>query len=95
MKDLHIAAHARSEGLTLVSHNLREFERVDGLLLAGPVAPLPRPLHTHLRLLAVAFAHLRGVIRRGQTGPRCPIGNKLLGRRVAHPAPPARLNLQR
>jgi tRNA(fMet)-specific endonuclease VapC len=28
-----IAAHARSEGLTLVSNNLREFERVDGLLL--------------------------------------------------------------
>ncbi|QTD46830.1 type II toxin-antitoxin system tRNA(fMet)-specific endonuclease VapC [Ottowia testudinis] len=31
--DLHIAAHARSEGLTLVSNNLREFERVPGLLL--------------------------------------------------------------
>lgn len=30
--DLHIAAHARSEGLTLVSNNLREFERVDSLL---------------------------------------------------------------
>jgi tRNA(fMet)-specific endonuclease VapC len=30
--DLHIAAHARSEGLTLVSNNLREFEQVDGLL---------------------------------------------------------------
>lgn len=29
---LHIAAHARSEGLTLVSNNLREFERVEGLL---------------------------------------------------------------
>ena len=32
VNDLHIAAHARSEGLTLVSTNLREFERVDGLL---------------------------------------------------------------
>jgi tRNA(fMet)-specific endonuclease VapC len=32
VNDLHIAAHARSEGLTLVSNNLREFERVDGLL---------------------------------------------------------------
>lgn len=32
---LHIAAHARSEGLTLVSNNLREFDRVDGLLLAN------------------------------------------------------------
>ncbi|MBM5808072.1 MAG: type II toxin-antitoxin system VapC family toxin [Cyanobacteria bacterium M_surface_10_m2_179] len=30
--DLHIAAHARSEGLTLVSNNLSEFERVDSLL---------------------------------------------------------------
>jgi tRNA(fMet)-specific endonuclease VapC len=33
--DLHIAAHARSEGLTLVSNNLREFDRVDGLLLTN------------------------------------------------------------
>lgn len=29
--DLFIAAHARSRGLTLVTHNLREFERVPGL----------------------------------------------------------------
>lgn len=33
VNDLHIAAHARSQGLTLVSNNLREFERVPGLLL--------------------------------------------------------------
>ena len=33
VNDLHIAGHARSEGLTLVSNNLREFERVDGLLI--------------------------------------------------------------
>ena len=32
VNDLHIAAHARSEGLTLVSNNLREFDRVPGLL---------------------------------------------------------------
>ncbi len=32
VNDLHIAAHARSEGLTLVINNLREFERVEGLL---------------------------------------------------------------
>ena len=32
VNDLHIAAHARSEGLTLVSNNLREFERVPALL---------------------------------------------------------------
>jgi tRNA(fMet)-specific endonuclease VapC len=33
VNDLHIASHARSEGLTLVSNNLREFERVPGLVL--------------------------------------------------------------
>jgi tRNA(fMet)-specific endonuclease VapC len=32
VNDLHIAAHARSEGLTLVTNNLFEFERVPGLL---------------------------------------------------------------
>lgn len=31
VNDLHIAAHARSESLILVSNNLREFERVPGL----------------------------------------------------------------
>jgi tRNA(fMet)-specific endonuclease VapC len=31
VNDLHIAGHARSEGLTLVTNNLREFERVNGL----------------------------------------------------------------
>ena len=35
---LHIAAHARSEGLTLISNNLREFERVPGLLMENWVA---------------------------------------------------------
>jgi tRNA(fMet)-specific endonuclease VapC len=29
--DLFIAAHARSRGMTLVTHNAREFERVPGL----------------------------------------------------------------
>jgi tRNA(fMet)-specific endonuclease VapC len=29
--DLFIAAHARSRGMTLVTHNLREFKRVPGL----------------------------------------------------------------
>jgi tRNA(fMet)-specific endonuclease VapC len=33
VNDLHIAGHARSEGLVLVSNNLREFERVAGLRL--------------------------------------------------------------
>ena len=35
VNDLHIAAHARSEGLTLVSNNLREFNRVDALQFAN------------------------------------------------------------
>ena len=33
VNDIHIAAHARSEGLVLVTNNLREFERVPALLL--------------------------------------------------------------
>ena len=33
VNDLHIAGHARSEGLTLVTNNLNEFERVQGLRL--------------------------------------------------------------
>jgi tRNA(fMet)-specific endonuclease VapC len=35
VNDLHIAGHARSEGLTLVSNNVREFERVEGLRLTN------------------------------------------------------------
>jgi tRNA(fMet)-specific endonuclease VapC len=31
VNDLHIAGHARSAGLILVTNNMREFERVDGL----------------------------------------------------------------
>ena len=31
VNDLHIAGHARSQGLTLVTNNLSEFERVRGL----------------------------------------------------------------
>lgn len=40
VNDLHIAAHARSEGLTLVTNNIGEFERVPGLLLANWVGNL-------------------------------------------------------
>lgn len=29
--DLHIAAHARSEGLIVVTNNVREFQRVEGI----------------------------------------------------------------
>lgn len=32
--DMLIAAHGRAENLTVVTHNTREFERVEGLLLA-------------------------------------------------------------
>lgn len=38
INDLQIAAHARSEGLTLVTNNLGEFARVPGLLLENWVA---------------------------------------------------------
>ena len=33
VNDLHLAAHARSQGLTVVTNNLSEFERVPGLLV--------------------------------------------------------------
>ncbi|MCK5663959.1 MAG: tRNA(fMet)-specific endonuclease VapC [Thiotrichaceae bacterium] len=33
VNDLHIAGHARSEGLIIVTNNVREFERVSGLRL--------------------------------------------------------------
>ena len=33
INDLHIAAHARSSGLTLITNTVREFKRVPGLLL--------------------------------------------------------------
>ena len=33
VNDLHIAGHARGEGLTLVTNNLREFERIEALRL--------------------------------------------------------------
>jgi len=35
VNDLHIAGHARSEGMSLVTNNLREFERVEGLRLVN------------------------------------------------------------
>jgi tRNA(fMet)-specific endonuclease VapC len=31
VNDLHIAGHARSEGLVVVTNNLKEFKRVPGL----------------------------------------------------------------
>ncbi len=33
INDLYIAGHARSEGMTLVTHHLKEFRRVEGPLL--------------------------------------------------------------
>ena len=38
VNDIHIAAQARSEGLALVTNNLREFERVPALQLENWVA---------------------------------------------------------
>lgn len=35
VNDLHIAGHARSEGLILVSNNVREFSRVESLRLVN------------------------------------------------------------
>ncbi len=35
VNDIHIAGHARSEGLTLVTNNLQEFERVEALRLTN------------------------------------------------------------
>ena len=40
VNDLHIAAHSRSEGLTLVTNNLAEFARVPGLVTENWVAGL-------------------------------------------------------
>jgi tRNA(fMet)-specific endonuclease VapC len=40
VNDLHIAAHARSEGLTLVTNKLGEFERVPGLMAENWVSNL-------------------------------------------------------
>jgi len=37
--DLFIAAHARSRGMTLVTHNTREFERVPGLSMEDWMTP--------------------------------------------------------
>lgn len=40
VNDMHIAAQARSAGMVMVTNNLREFSRIDGLLMenwAGPV----------------------------------------------------------
>ena len=38
VNDLHIAGHARSEGLILVTNNMKEFDRVEALRLENWVA---------------------------------------------------------
>ena len=35
VNDLHIAGHARSEGLTLVTNNRREFDRIESLQVSN------------------------------------------------------------
>lgn len=42
VNDLHIAAHARSEGLILVTNNAREFSKVPGLQLENWLAPVTK-----------------------------------------------------
>lgn len=39
VNDLHIAGHARSKGLVLVSNNTGEFKRVEGLMLVDWINP--------------------------------------------------------
>lgn len=39
VNDLHIAAHARSEGLILVTNKQREFDRVPGVMLENWIQP--------------------------------------------------------
>ena len=41
VNDLHIAGHARSEGLVLVTNNMSEFMRVPGLQVENWVHPSP------------------------------------------------------
>lgn len=43
VNDLHIAAHARSEGLILVTNNVSEFERVPALQLENWIQSPPPP----------------------------------------------------
>ena len=38
-RDTMIAAHARSLGYTIITHNVREFQRVEGLLVEDWLAP--------------------------------------------------------
>ncbi len=33
VNDIHIAAHARSEGLIIVTNNTREFQRINGIMV--------------------------------------------------------------
>jgi tRNA(fMet)-specific endonuclease VapC len=40
INDLHIAAHARSEGLTLVTNNMKEFAKVPALQLENWIEPM-------------------------------------------------------
>lgn len=40
VNDVHIAGHARSEGLILVTNNLKEFSRISGLRLENWVTPV-------------------------------------------------------
>lgn len=41
VNDIHIAAHARSEGLVLVTNNVGEFVRVPALQIENWISPVP------------------------------------------------------
>ena len=67
INDLPVAAHARSEGLTLVSNNRREFERVPGLMLDNWV--LIRQTNMQVTLPVAAVKRARTVIPIVMTAP--------------------------
>ena len=48
VNDLHIAAHARSEGLTLVTNNEREFVRVPALQIENWLRDVEKPVEKNV-----------------------------------------------
>ena len=67
INDLPVAAHARSEGLTLVSNNRREFERVPGLMLDNRV--LIRQINMQVTLPVAAVKRASRVVPIVMTAP--------------------------
>ncbi|MBB6479871.1 putative nucleic acid-binding protein [Spirochaeta isovalerica] len=75
VNDLHIAGHARSKGLILVSNNTREFERVEGLRLIELFLKSDTRIDAFIRLALFIADGIR--FRRNRsccgfsTAPRC------------------------